>query len=148
MSDSIITICTHCGTKNRVPSERIRDKPRCARCHSELPAGAVLPVEATDASFDRELTNTDLPVLVDFWAPWCGPCRMVGPVLEQLASQYQGRLKVVKVNVDQNQAVAGRYQIRSIPTMMIFEKGVKRHELTGALPKQEIERQLRPFIAG
>jgi len=100
----------------------------------------------TDRTFDSEVLSFQGPVLVDCWAPWCGPCRMVGPVLEQLASEYAGRVKVAKLNVDENPQIASRYSIRSIPTMLLFKKGEMVNSMVGALQKEEIERHLRSLL--
>ncbi|NES04327.1 MAG: thioredoxin [Okeania sp. SIO2F4] len=101
----------------------------------------------TDSSFQEEVLNSELPVLVDFWAPWCGPCRMVGPVVEEIASQYEGQIKVVKLNTDENPNVASQYGIRSIPTLMIFKGGQRVDMVVGAVPKttlaQTLEKQLK-----
>ncbi|MDP3148752.1 MAG: thioredoxin [Ignavibacteria bacterium] len=106
-----------------------------------------LLVEGTDSNFDTEVLKSDLPVLVDFWAPWCGPCRMVGPIVEQLATEYQGKLKVVKVNTDENQSVAVRYGIRSIPTLGIFKDGKVVDSVIGAVPKQYLQEKVKPFLS-
>ncbi len=103
-------------------------------------------VEGTDFNFDQEVLNSDVPVLVDFWAPWCGPCRMVAPVVEQLAEEYQGKLKVVKLNTDDNQQVAIKYGIRSIPTLGIFNNGQIVDGIIGAVPKHMIENKIKPLI--
>ncbi|RFT16929.1 MAG: Thioredoxin [Candidatus Saccharicenans subterraneus] len=95
-------------------------------------------IQATDATFEQEVIKSDLPVLVDFWAPWCGPCLMVAPVIEQIAETYRGRLKVVKVNVDENPGVSARYQIMSIPTLILFKGGQPVDSVVGALPKNQL----------
>jgi thioredoxin 1 len=103
-------------------------------------------IEGTDTNFDQEVLKSELPVLVDFWAPWCGPCRMVGPSVEELAEELSGKLKVVKVNTDENQEVAIKYGIRSIPTLGIFKGGNMVDGLIGAVPKQTIKNKVLPFI--
>jgi len=100
------------------------------------------PIDATDANFESEVLKASQPVLVDFWAPWCPPCRMVGPVVEDMASQMQGRLKVCKVNVDENPATAQTYGIRAVPTILLFKEGQMIKRLVGARPKDELEREV------
>lgn len=95
-------------------------------------------IQATDATFEQEVINSSLPVLVDFWAPWCGPCLMVAPVIEQIAETYRDQLKVVKVNVDENPGVSARYQIMSIPTLILFKGGQPVDSVVGALPRNQL----------
>lgn len=95
-------------------------------------------IQANDDTFEQEVINSNLPVLVDFWAPWCGPCLMVAPVIEQIAEAYRGQLKVVKVNVDENPAISSRYQIMSIPTLILFKGGKPVDSIIGALPKSQL----------
>jgi len=146
--DSIIIRCGHCGTKNRVPKVRLNQGPVCGKCRLPLSVGQGLdkPVDITDNTFDSEVLSAAGPVLVDCWAPWCGPCRMVGPALEQLAREYAGRVKIAKLNVDENPQTASRYSIRSIPTMLLFNRGEMVNSVVGALPKQEIERHLQTLL--
>lgn len=103
-------------------------------------------IEGTDNNFKTEVLDSQLPVLVDFWAPWCGPCRIVGPVVEEIAKDYSGKLKVVKVNTDENQMVATQYGIRSIPTLGIFVNGKVVDGIIGAVPKQYLESKISPYI--
>jgi len=103
-------------------------------------------VEGTDSNFEQEVIKSEVPVLVDFWAPWCGPCRIIAPVVEELANQYQGKLKVVKLNTDDNQEVAIRYGIRSIPTLGIFKDGKVVDAIIGAVPKKHLEDKIKPYM--
>ena len=103
-------------------------------------------VEGTDFNFDQEVLKSDTPVLVDFWAPWCGPCRIVAPVVEEIANEYNGKLKVVKVNTDENQNVAITYGIRSIPTLGIFKDGKVVDSVIGAVPKRYLEEKIKPHL--
>ncbi|BCL36193.1 thioredoxin [Nostoc sp. MS1] len=102
--------------------------------------------QVTDSTFKQEVLDSDVPVLVDFWAPWCGPCRMVAPVVEEVAQQYEGKVKVVKVNTDENPQVASQYGIRSIPTLMIFKGGAKVDMVVGAVPKTTLSQTLEKHI--
>ncbi len=105
-------------------------------------------VEFTDANFETEVLKSNTPVLVDFWAPWCGPCRMVAPIVAEISTEYDGKLKVGKVNTDENQAVAARYGIMSIPTLMIFKSGKEVARIIGAQPKQALTGKIDAAIAG
>lgn len=145
---SIIVRCGHCGAQNRIPRSRLGDRPVCGRCRSPLPVDSApdRPVDITDRTFHEEVILASMPVLVDCWAPWCGPCRMMGPVLQQLAKAYAGRVKIAKLNVDENPQIASRYAIRSIPTLLVFNRGEMVDTLVGALPASEIERRLAPLL--
>ena len=135
--------CPSCGANNRVPAEKLRAglEPICGRCKSSLAVSAH-PVTVTDANFAQEVEESPLPVLLDIWAPWCGPCRMIAPVIEQLAGELAGRVKVAKLNSDENQMTASRYNVRSIPTLLVLKDGKEIDRIVGALPKQEILRRL------
>jgi thioredoxin 2 len=131
-----ILACPSCATKNRVGPVS-QGTPRCANCKTPLP----WVVPADESSFTAE-TEASVPVLVDFWAPWCGPCRMVEPVLSQLAEEKAGALKIVKVNVDENPGLATRYQAMSIPLLVIMRDGQEVDRVIGAVPKSQIEQRL------
>lgn len=146
--ESLIIRCQQCGTKNRIPQDRAHQRPLCGRCKTPLPASPRLdhPVSVTDGTFKEEVLSHPGPVLVDCWAPWCGPCRMVAPILDQLAAEYAGKIKIAKLNVDENPVTAGQYGIQSIPTMIFFKRGRVVDKLIGALPKPEIEKHLGALI--
>ena len=105
-------------------------------------------LELTDEAFEEEVLNSDLPALVDFWAPWCGPCKAIAPIVKALAEEYDGRLKVAKVNVDDNQSVAMRYQVRSIPTLLIFKGGEVEQQVVGAVPKAVLAEKIDAALEG
>ncbi|MQC16896.1 MAG: thioredoxin [Chloroflexi bacterium] len=105
------------------------------------------PADTSDATFDADVIQSDLPVLVDFWAPWCGPCRMVAPVVEELSQEYDGKVKFVKLNTDDNPQVAGKFGIRSIPTLLIFKDGELSGQVVGFRPKSELAKHLDAALA-
>ncbi len=132
--------CAACGAENRIPSEKLDRNARCGRCKGALPPEDH-PVAIEDAaSFDDLVARSPLPVVVDFWAPWCGPCRMVAPELEKLARTKSGKVLVAKVNTDEVPAVAARFGIQSIPTMVLFRGGRESKRVSGAMPAPAIER--------
>ena len=147
-TDSIIIRCTNCGAKNRIPEIRLKDRPVCGRCHSLLPESHVFdsPVIVSDKIFNHEIISSPVPVLLDCWAPWCGPCRTIGPIIDQLAKEFAGKIKFAKLNVDENPATSAKYNIMSIPTMVLFKDGKVVNSLVGALSKAEIENHLRSLI--
>ena len=146
--ESVIIKCSGCGTKNRIPKNRLHEGPKCGKCgrRIEVVGSGSSPVNVTDGSFHQEVLSFPGAVLLDCWAPWCGPCKMVAPVLDQLASEYAGRIKIAKLNVDENPVTASNYGIRNIPTMLIFRNGKEVERLVGALPKPDIERHIRDVI--
>jgi thioredoxin 2 len=137
---SLEITCNGCNATNRVPLRRLSDRPVCGRCRQLLVVDR--PVEVSDATFDPLVREAAVPVLVDFWAPWCGPCRMVAPELEKLASQKQGELLIAKLNSDENPQTSSRYNVRSIPTLVLFRAGQEQRRLLGAMPAPQIVTQL------
>lgn len=140
-SDATVIRCPHCEKLNRVrpAAEGI---PRCANCHQPLPWA----VDADQGSFDPE-TTASVPVVVDFWAPWCGPCRMISPALERLAERYAGRMKLVKVNVDENPDLASRYGAMSIPLLVLIEHGREVDRQVGAVPERQLAAWIEPRLS-
>ena len=135
----VILPCPNCGQKNRIAYERMSESVRCGKCKHELSPPAE-PVEiAHPADFDRVVAHTSVPVVVDFWAPWCGPCRMVAPELQKVAARQAGRMLIVKVNTDEAGELGQRFKIRSIPTLAVFANGHEVARTSGARPAAEIE---------
>jgi thioredoxin 2 len=143
----LMIVCPACGATNRVPGDKIAQglAPVCGKCRTPLPAGRPQPV--TDASFAQEVERSPVPVLVDAWAPWCGPCHMIAPIIDQLAIELAGRVRVVKLNVDDNPRTAARFDLRSIPTLLVLKDGREVDRLVGVQPKQEITRRIEKVIA-
>lgn len=128
--------CPQCAAVNRVPSARLAEDPVCGRCAQALLEGR--PVELAPSRFDAVVSNTELPVLVDFWAPWCGPCRAMAPQFEAAARQLKGQALLLKVNSDEAQALAARYRIQSIPTLIRFDAGQERRRHSGLIGAAQI----------
>jgi len=146
-----VVSCTKCGAKNRVePARAAEAQAKCGKCGTPLDltratdqADGNKPVAVTDETFERDVLRAgSIPVLVDCWAPWCGPCRMIGPIMDQLAAESSGRYRIAKLNVDENPRIASQFQIHSIPTMLIFKDGKLIDRLVGAQPKQAIAGRL------
>ena len=136
-ADSLVVVCPNCGRKNRVPAAAA-GTPRCGHCHNPLP----WIVDAGDDSFAERVKQARMPVLVDLWAPWCGPCRAVSPALENLARDRAGRIKLVKVNVDESPAIAARFGVQGIPTLLVLDKGTVVARQTGAAPEAALRQWL------
>jgi thioredoxin 2 len=148
MADAQLIRCPSCGATNRVPMDKVARglKPVCGRCKTELLADNK-PVTVTDATFAAEVERSPVPVLLDMWAPWCGPCRMIAPVLEELAKEMAGRVRVAKLNVDENSATATRFNVMSIPTLLVLKGGREMERIVGVQPKTEIVRRLERVAA-
>jgi len=129
--------CPTCGTTNRVSSARLLEQPKCGNCKTALILQAPMPL-ADEAAFEELITGSPLPVLVDFWAPWCGPCRVVAPELEKLARERAGEIVIAKVNTDELPTVAGRFGIQSIPTLVLFRERREAQRVSGAMPATAI----------
>jgi thioredoxin 2 len=144
MADAALVRCAKCGATNRVPRAKVEQglAPRCGRCHTPLSMGDGGPVIVTDATFAEVVERSPLPVLLDAWASWCAPCRMIAPVIEELAGELAGRVRVGKLDVDANPLVASRFGIRSIPTLLVLSGGREVDRIVGVVPKEEIVRRL------
>ena len=148
MAEPVMIKCPVCDTSNRVPRDKIEQglRPKCGRCKSPLPIH-LEPLTVTDMTFATDVERASLPVLVDAWAAWCGPCRMIAPVVEELATEMVGRARIAKLNVDENPQTASRFNLRSIPTLLVVKSGREVDRIIGAQPKQEILRRLERAIA-
>ena len=138
MSDSRHIVCPHCHAVNRVPAARLEQNPKCGQCHQPLFSGH--PVALTAATFARHIERSDIPVLVDFWAPWCGPCKMMAPQFEQAARLLEPRVRLAKADTEAEQTLGAQYGIRSIPTLALFSGGREIARQPGARGAQEIVR--------
>ena len=148
MPETRLIRCPSCGVTNRVPLEEVERglTPVCGRCKTRMPI-ATRPLVVTDATFAAEVERSPLPVLLDLWAPWCAPCRMIAPVLDELAYELAGRVRFAKLNVDDNPATAARFQARSIPLLVILKNGREVDRLIGVQPRAEIVRRLERVVS-
>ncbi len=131
-------VCPHCQIVNRIPSERITQQPRCGKCKQLIFTG--YPLELDNHSFQQHITRNDIPVVVDFWAPWCGPCKMMAPAYAQAAKKLEPHVRVAKLNTEQEQSIAAQFNIRSIPTLVIFKGGRELARQSGAMSEADIVR--------
>ena len=148
MADPLMIRCPVCGATNRVPREKVEQglRPKCGRCKNVLPI-ELKPLTVTDATFAADVEGSQLPVLVDAWAVWCGPCRMVEPIVDELANEMVGRARIAKLNVDENPITASRFGLRSIPTLLVIKGGQEVDRILGAQPKMEILKRLERVTA-
>lgn len=145
----VLINCTFCGTTNRVPTDRLKDRPKCGRCGEGLSVESFItdkPVIVTDDTFVAEVLESPLPVVVDCWASWCGPCRAITPIMEKFAKEYAGRFKIVKLNTDENTISTNRYKIMSVPALLFFQNGVLVDTMTGTPPESQIRKKIEEFL--
>jgi thioredoxin 2 len=144
MSESLHLVCPHCEKINRIPVTRLNEAPKCGHCHQPLFTGH--PLELTTAAFRRHIEHSDVPLVVDFWAPWCGPCQMMAPQYAAAAAELEPVVRLAKVNTDVETSLASEFGIRSIPTMAVFRGGREVARQSGAIGKSDIVRWVRQHI--
>jgi thioredoxin 2 len=138
MNESLHIVCPGCNAVNRIPAARSQEAPKCGKCHAPLFSGQ--PQEVTAASFRKHVERDDIPLLVDFWAPWCGPCKMMAPAFQQAAAQLEPRIRLLKVNTEAEQQLGAQFNIRSIPTLALFHRGREVARQAGAMGAADIVR--------
>ncbi len=144
MSESLHIVCPHCTAVNRISAGRLADGPKCGKCHQAL--FSAHPVALTSATFASHIGRNDIPVLVDFWAPWCGPCKMMAPAFEQAAAQLEPRVRLAKVNTEAEQQLGAQFGIRSIPTLALFDDGKEIARQPGAMGAADIVRWVQSHM--
>ena len=147
MLETLLFGCPACGAMNRIPTEKISKglQPVCGKCKSHLPVSE--PLIITDASFAADVGQSEIPVLLDMWADWCGPCRMIAPIVNQLAREMAGRVRVAKLNIEENPVTPARFRVQHIPALLIFKDGEEVGRIVGVQPKAEIVRRLEAVLA-
>lgn len=138
--------CPRCGASNRIPHDKRHLRARCGRCRAPLPVAPGTPLTVTDSTFQQDVLEAPLPVLVDCWAAWCAPCRALAPVIDALAGSYAGRARIAKLDVDGNPRTAARYDVQGIPTLLFFHRGRLAGRLTGVQPRSLIEQELDAMV--
>lgn len=145
MTETLKLACPHCWSLNRVQQARLGEGAKCGKCKQALFTGA--PIELTGANYDAVVNRSELPVVVDFWASWCGPCKMMAPIFAQTANELEPRMRFAKLDTEAEQALAGRFGIRSIPTLIVFREGREVARQAGAMQGSQLRQWLQPYLA-
>lgn len=147
--ENVIVRCSHCGARNRIPGERIRERPVCGKCRQPLSTALAYPehpVHVDDRTFNGEVLNFNGPVVAFFWAPWCAHCQRLMPVIDQLAMEYAGKIKFVKILSEQSPITSTHYDVMGLPTLLLFKGGKPVNRLFGALPREQLEYNLKALL--